>query len=271
MGGRAGHDHRRLVDVLPLQKSVHLPARPRPRRSPHTFLPLSVGTTECGVTIVASLTVLLGFISGCHLSLAPWELYHSSLHHVLLDPTPSSPSFPNKDPSPQALLARTALLRLHTFYLLLTLLAPIFGACLLSFTRHTLTEGDRYVNTFSIRLFLIASAIKPVTNLVDLLKGRNAALKKIVGRVADSEGQRLDRRLAMLERELVDLRDREKNLASRGDVEQLRAEVVGGQLGDLAKAVRRGERRGELVRLTLSEVSAPRTLASCVALADSRI
>lgn len=189
---------------------------------------------------------------------APWELYHSSLHHVLLDPTPSSPSFTSKDPSPQALLARTALVRLHTFYLLLTLLAPLAGAGLLSFTRHTLTEGDRYVNTFSIRLFLLASAIKPVSNLVGLLKGRNAALKKVVGRVALSEGERLDKRLALLERELVELRDREKSLATRRDVEELRAEVVGGQIGDLAKAVRRGERRGELVRLTLSEVSSSR-------------
>lgn len=51
------------------------------------------------------------------------------------------------------------------------------------------------------------------------------------------------------------LREKEREFATRRDLEELRGEVVGGQIGDLAKAVRRGERRGELVRLTLSEVS----------------
>ncbi|KAL7411978.1 hypothetical protein BDY24DRAFT_394126 [Mrakia frigida] len=179
----------------------------------------------------------------------PWELYHSSLHHVLLDSAPS----PSSKDSPQALLARTALLRLHTFYLLLTLLAPVLGALLLAFTRQTLTEGERYINTFSIRLFLLASSVKPITNLVGLLKGRNEALKKVVGRVGHSEGERLDKRLVALEREVRVLREKEREFATRRDLEELRGEVVGGQIGDLAKAVRRGERRGELVRLTLSE------------------
>lgn len=157
--------------------------------------------------------------------------------------------------SSQALLARTALFRLHLGYLLLTLVAPVAGALLLSFTRNTLTHGDRYINTFSIRCFLLTSSVKPVTNLVGLLRGRNEALKKVVGRVGDTEGERLDKRLAAMERELRALKDREKGFATRRDVEELRGEVVGEKIQDLQKAVRREERRGELVRLTLSEVS----------------
>lgn len=91
-------------------------------------------------------------------------------------------------------------------------------------------------------------------NAVAILRDRNKALKRIVGGIKESEGEALQRKLNALEEEVRELR---RTGASKSMVEELRADVVGGEIGDLNKAVKRQERRGELVRLTLGEASSP--------------
>lgn len=111
-----------------------------------------------------------------------------------------------------------------------------------------------FINTFNIRLFLLASAIKPINNAVAIFKERNAVLKAAMGQPGEPEASRLARKLRQLEAELAALR---REAATKVELGDLRADLGGeGKLGDLDKAVRRQERRGELVRLTLSEVSA---------------
>lgn len=40
-------------------------------------------------------------------------------------------------------------------------LSPVAGAWLLHWLMETFTDGNRYLNTFNIRLFMLASGIKP--------------------------------------------------------------------------------------------------------------
>lgn len=165
---------------------------------------------------------------------APWELYHASLHHSLL----SSEGSPlSKD---------------HLLYLALTVLSPLLGAFLLTLTRSTLTYIPSYLSPSSIRLFLLAALIKPVTNVVGLLQDRTAHLKAAVSAPKHDEAELLRRRLKGLEREVRVLR---LEAASRRDVATLRDDVYGapGGLAELGRTVKRVERRAELSRLTLGE------------------
>lgn len=167
---------------------------------------------------------------------APWELYHASLHHSLLDPSGAS--------SPLA--------KDHVFYLALTVASPILGAFLLTLTRSTLTYIPSYLSPSSIRLFLLAALIKPISNVVSLLRDRTAHLKAAVSAPKHDEAEMLRRKLRGLEREVKTLRH---EAASRTEVSTLREDVYAapGGLVDLGRHVKRVERRAELGRLTLGE------------------
>lgn len=88
-------------------------------------------------------------------------------------------------------------------------------------------------------------------NFVEILRNRTEVLKGVLGKVKESEAEKLNKRVLELEKTVAEL---EGGKASKKDVQELRKAVVEGTLGDLNKAVKRQERRGELVRLSLSEV-----------------
>jgi hypothetical protein len=85
-----------------------------------------------------------------------------------------------------------------------------------------------------------------------VLRNRNSALKKVLGRPKEDEWEGLRKKVAELEVEVRNLRE---GKADKQQLGELRDELGGKVIGDLGKAVRRQERRGELTRLSLSEVT----------------
>jgi hypothetical protein len=134
----------------------------------------------------------------------------------------------------------------------LTVASPVLGAFLLTLTRSTLTYIPSYLSPSSIRLFLLAALIKPVSNVVGLLRDRTAHLKAAVSAPKHDEAELLRRKLRGLEREVKTLRH---EAASRKEVTTLREDIYAapGGLVDLGRHVKRVERRAELGRLTLGE------------------
>jgi hypothetical protein len=69
----------------------------------------------------------------------------------------------------QKLLAAAELRKAELISLAALVLSPVAGAWLLTWLMETFTDGSRYLNTFNIRLFMLASGIKPWSVSVPLL------------------------------------------------------------------------------------------------------
>ena len=119
---------------------------------------------------------------------------------------------------------------------------------MLHFIRPALSEPDRYINHYSIRLFCFASGIKPWTHFFGIVKRRSLHLQEKI-RHTPSEVERLQDRVKTLERDLIEFK---KSMASKADVRLLR-DAVDSPLTELVKAVRRHERKGEYMRLSAEE------------------
>lgn len=110
--------------------------------------------------------------------------------------------------------------RTELISLAFTLITPWIGSMLLHFVRPVLHDPS-YINPFSVRLFMLASGVKPWTHFFGIVKRRTLYLQSH----AKHEPSDLDRfgdRLAKIE---ADLREFKMQAASKSDVRVLRDAV----------------------------------------------
>jgi prophage DNA circulation protein len=133
-------------------------------------------------------------------------------------------------------------------FLAFTVLAPAVGALLLYGMRTALSDPDRYINAVSIRLFVLASGIRPWSHFVGLIKNRADHLQEQVVPPFPSANAVGDR-LSWLETEVHALR---ASLATKADVRALR-DGLDAPLTQLSKSIRKNERKEEMLRLASEE------------------
>lgn len=194
----------------------------------------------------------------------PWEIYYASrTRHVLthdvdddeeaeesehVDQGASSGTTKSPVELSEQTEARQAasaeLRRSELLSLVFCVLSPIMGAYMLHWMRETMTDGNKYLNTFNIRLFTMAAGIKPWSHAIHLIQRRMLHLQEQV-HYPSSKVEKMDQRLRRLEADLSSLR---KLYATKNDIRVLREHEA--QLG---RAVRRSERKEEHLRLSAEE------------------
>lgn len=130
----------------------------------------------------------------------------------------------------------------------MTVLAPVIGAYLLVYTRTLLSDPDRYINRFSISLFSLSTALRPLLHLAELFRRRALFYQETV-HYPSAQVAGLQRKLERLEKDLGLL---SRAFATKQDVRMLR-DGVDIPLTQLSKAVRRYERKEEYSRLETEE------------------
>jgi len=181
----------------------------------------------------------------------PWEMYFAARTRRVLEAAPEDDEADEDTRVDRHRRRRDAMteLRQHElFALALCVAAPGIGAWLLYSVRGVLSEPERYINPFSIRLFVLASGIKPWLHLVSLLRSRSLFLQETV-HYPHGHVQRLRERTEKVEQDMASLR---RMFATKADVRLLR-DGIDAPLTQLSKAVRRHERKEEYLRLTAEE------------------
>ena len=178
---------------------------------------------------------------------APWEIYYSSRQRRL-SPGLSQQSDRNSQDDRARRQAATELRQTEMISLALTVLSPFGGAYLLYFARTALSEPDRYINDFSIRLFVLASGVKPWNHLFKLIKQRSLFLQE-EAHYPISDVEMLRQKLSRLEKEILQIRHA---VATKADVRLLR-DGIDEPLTHLSQAVRRYERKEHYMQLSIDE------------------
>lgn len=143
----------------------------------------------------------------------------------------------------------TAELRRHELAgLLWVLLSPAIAGYTLQYSRYLLSNVDRYISAFNVTVFILAASIKPLSHIMSLLQERTLFLQS-EALVTESQVTSLQTRLDALEKELFGLR---KAYATKKDLGQVVQEDINPTLNQLAKALKRFEKR-DLALRTWSE------------------
>ncbi|GAC94829.1 thioredoxin [Pseudozyma hubeiensis SY62] len=193
----------------------------------------------------------------------PWEIYYASRTRSILthDQDEDEIEFAEQDPSADSFsstakpsetaeqkearrAAAAELRRSELLSLAFCVLSPIMGAYMLHWMRETMTDGNKYLNTFNIRLFTLAAGIKPWSHAMSLVRRRMLHLQEEVHHPS-SKVEKMNQRLRRLEADLSSLR---KLYATKNELRLLREHDA--QLG---RAVRRSERKEEHLRLSAEE------------------
>lgn len=193
----------------------------------------------------------------------PWEIYYASrTRHVLthdqdqdesdhVDQVPTDGSSPIQKTAAETAeqtearrAAAAELRRSEMLSLIFCVLSPLLGAYMLHWMRETMTDGNKYLNTFNIRLFTLAAGIKPWSHAMSLVRRRMLHLQEEV-HYPSSKVEKMNQRLRRLEADLSSLR---KLYATKSELRVLRE--YDAQLG---RAVRRSERKEEHLRLSAEE------------------
>ncbi|SNX87059.1 related to TRX2 - thioredoxin II [Melanopsichium pennsylvanicum] len=191
----------------------------------------------------------------------PWDIYYvSRTRHVLthdqdtfcpdstdeMSPPDTAPASSSQTPEQIAPrnTAASELRRSEFLSLVLCILSPLMGAYMLHWMRETMTDGNKYLNTFNIRLFTLAAGIKPWSHAISLLRRRMLFLQEKV-HYPSSKVEKLNSRLRRIEADLSSLR---KLYATKSELKVLKE--YDQQLG---RAVRRSERKEEHLRLSAEE------------------
>ncbi len=184
----------------------------------------------------------------------PWEIYYASrTRNVLshdhdedeIDQDAPPKSTPETTEQKEARAAAAAeLRRSELLSLIFCVLSPLLGAYMLHWMRETMTDGNKYLNTFNIRLFTLAAGIKPWSHATSLIRRRMLHLQEEVHHPS-SKVEKMNQRLRRLEADLSSLR---KLYATKNELRVLREHDA--QLG---RAVRRSERKEEHLRLSAEE------------------
>lgn len=177
----------------------------------------------------------------------PWDLYYASRSRRIL-----AVAIDNQEEDPAVVFMRKEavhqLARSEFVSLLMTVITPIAGAYLLYFARNMLSDPDRYINPFTISLFALATAVKPLLHLAELFKRRALFYQEVV-HYPSTQVHALNRKVDRLESELKTLN---RAFATKDEVRSLR-EGVDIPLTRLSKAVRQYERKEENSRMTAEE------------------
>ncbi|CAO0792500.1 unnamed protein product [Mucor circinelloides] len=143
----------------------------------------------------------------------------------------------------------TAELRRHEVAgLLWVILSPAIAGYTLQYSRYLLSNVDRYISAFNVTVFILAASIKPISHVMVLLQERTMFLQS-EALVSESQVQVLQTKMDLLERELYGLR---KAYATKKDLGQVVTEDINPSLQQLAKALKRFEKR-DLALRTWSE------------------
>lgn len=127
-------------------------------------------------------------------------------------------------------------------------LSPFLGSYLLYWVRGALSEPDRYINPFNIKLFIMASGVKPWAHLFKLFKNRSLYLQNEIAYPIPTVSILLDQ-VREMRAEIDQLKN---SFATKTDVKNLR-DGVDLPLSNLSKAVKRYERKEEYLRLSTEE------------------
>lgn len=144
--------------------------------------------------------------------------------------------------------ARAELYQNELFALAFCVLSPFVGSYLLYWVRGALSDPDRYINPFNIKLFIMASGVKPWAHFFKLVKNRSLFLQSEVAYPVPTVSILLDQ-----VRELkIEMNMLKNSFATKNDVKTLR-DGVDVPLTNLSKAVKRYERKEEYLRLSTEE------------------
>jgi hypothetical protein len=181
---------------------------------------------------------------------APWELYYASRTRRIL----AAAAKDDVDPDLARRQRRAATeLKLHElFSLSLTVLSPFIGAYLLYGMRGALSEPDRYINPFSIRLFVLGSGVKPWMHFFRLVRNRSLFLQETV-HYPSTEVQLLRRKVLRLEAQMKRLSREFATTKDEFDDVMRRQEGIERPVGQLSRAVRRHAQKEEVHRLSTDE------------------
>lgn len=182
----------------------------------------------------------------------PWEIYYASrtrrineAEHILND---DSDSITPESIKRRRQLAQSELYQQELLSLVFCVMSPFIGSYLLYYVKSALSEPDRYINPFNVRLFVLASGVKPWSHFFRLVKNRSLFLQSEIHYPLPTVDN-LKKRVANLEGALEELR---RGYATKLDVKNLR-DGVDVPLTQLSKAVRRNERKEEYLRLSSEE------------------
>ncbi|EST08820.1 PITH domain protein [Kalmanozyma brasiliensis GHG001] len=188
----------------------------------------------------------------------PWEMYYASRTRIVLSVDQDDDDAVEQDgqdtsarKSPETAERKEArraaaaeLRRSELLSLVFCVLSPLVGAYMLHWMRETMTDGNKYLNTFNIRLFTLAAGIKPWSHAMSLIRRRMLHLQEEVHHPS-SKVEKMNQRIRRLEADLSSLR---KMYATKNELRVLRDHEA--QLG---RAVRRSERKEEHLRLSAEE------------------
>lgn len=144
--------------------------------------------------------------------------------------------------------ATLELQRAEMLSLIFLVLSPLAGAWLLTWMMDAFTDGNRYLNRFNIRLFMLASGIKPWSHAISLFRQRLLHLQEVV-HYPSSRVEALNRRIGRLESDLSTLR---KLVATKSDVSLLR-DGIDVPLTQLSRNMRKYEKKEEHLRLSAED------------------
>lgn len=128
------------------------------------------------------------------------------------------------------------------------ILSPIAGAYILQWLQHNLTDGQRYLNHFNIRLFTVAAGIRPLIHTFKLIRRRTLLLQEDV-HFPSVKVESLQRRIHRLEADLSSLR---KAAVSKDDVRLLR-DGIDVPLTHMSRSIRRYEKKEEYLRTSAED------------------
>jgi hypothetical protein len=127
--------------------------------------------------------------------------------------------------------------------LLWVLISPIIAGLTLQYSRGFLSNQDKYLSSFNIVVFVLAALIKPTAHCMSMLKDRTLYLQSEL-QFEEGEVEILRERIYELEDELQSLKNA---FATKKDLGQV-TNGIGPTLNQLAKSVKRSEKREQLLR-----------------------
>ncbi|KAF8939406.1 hypothetical protein EDD21DRAFT_377421 [Dissophora ornata] len=187
------------------------------------------------------LTLLLITFFLYYIIKVPWELYYAArTRRVLLteNSAPVDSALEQRRKSAAASLRHQELLSL-----LLVFASPLIGGYILQYLKTFFSSYEDYLSALNIKLFIVASGIRPLTHAVSLLKARALFLQEQV-HFPDSEVEQLKKKVASIESELVQLR---RAFATKRDVLQVQ-DSVEPTLHQLTKQIKRHDKKENLLR-----------------------
>ncbi|KAL0076630.1 hypothetical protein F4703DRAFT_1743325 [Phycomyces blakesleeanus] len=178
----------------------------------------------------------------------PWSYYESARSRRMIHQNATSYADPLDDRKRGTEFERRRQLayelRRHELMGLVWVIAsPALAGYTLQYSRYFLSNYDKYVSSFNVTVFVFAASLKPLAHVMLLLRERTLYLQSEM-QIQETETQRLQRKLEMMEEELIGLR---KAFATKKDLGQATEGLVP-TLEQLTKAMRRCEKKETALR-----------------------